>query len=86
MYVPQHTPTTKQPANQHPKSPKPQCNSHQFLPHYRFNHRTGEWRHHSRFTRFPSRRWLSSFDFERVPITTKVSAFIYLFTCVFVFG
>lgn len=44
---------------------------HKFLPQYRFNHRTGEWRHASRFTRFPGRRWLSNFDFERLPMPEK---------------
>lgn len=44
---------------------------YKFLPQYRFNHRTGEWRHASRFTRFPGRRWLSNFDFERLPLPEK---------------
>jgi hypothetical protein len=30
------------------------------LPLYRYNHKTGEWKHHSRFTKFPGRKWLSS--------------------------
>eukprot|EP00602_Paraphysomonas_sp_CaronLab_P001188 CAMPEP_0185020696 /NCGR_PEP_ID=MMETSP1103-20130426/3333_1 /TAXON_ID=36769 /ORGANISM="Paraphysomonas bandaiensis, Strain Caron Lab Isolate" /LENGTH=1106 /DNA_ID=CAMNT_0027551757 /DNA_START=21 /DNA_END=3341 /DNA_ORIENTATION=- len=39
-----------------------------FLPHYRYNHRTGEWAHTSRLTKFPERRWLSSFNpLESVP-------------------
>jgi selenocysteine lyase/cysteine desulfurase len=44
---------------------------YKYLPQYRFNHKTGEWRHHTRFTRFPNRRWLSNFDFERLPIPDK---------------
>lgn len=36
------------------------------LPQYRFNHKTGEWTHRTRFTKFPTRLWLSdaplSFD------------------------
>lgn len=34
-----------------------------FLPLYQFNHKTGEWKHPSRFTKFPNRKWLSHFDF-----------------------
>jgi len=45
---------------------------YKFLPQYRFNHKTGEWRHTSRFTRFPNRKWLSNFDFERLPMPDKV--------------
>ncbi|DBA00886.1 TPA: LOW QUALITY PROTEIN: hypothetical protein N0F65_008529 [Lagenidium giganteum] len=33
-----------------------------FLPYYRFNHKTGGWKHHTRFTRFPNRKWLSHFS------------------------
>ena len=29
-------------------------------PMYRFNHKTGQWQHRTRFTKFPGRRWLSS--------------------------
>ena len=29
----------------------------------RYNHKTGEWAHFSRLTRFPERRWLSNFSF-----------------------
>lgn len=29
------------------------------LPLYRFNHKTGEWSHRKRFTKFPGRLWLS---------------------------
>ena len=39
---------------------------YKFLPYYRFNAKTGEWRHHSHFGRAPGRRWLASFDFERL--------------------
>lgn len=35
-----------------------------FLPLYRFNHKSGEWQHHSRFTKFPGRLWLSNIDFR----------------------
>ena len=28
----------------------------------RYNHKTGEWAHTSRLTRFPERKWLSHFD------------------------
>eukprot|EP00940_MAST-03C_sp_MAST-3C-sp2_P001477 g1477.t1 len=30
------------------------------LPQYRFNHKTGEWLHRTRFTKFPNRVWLSN--------------------------
>ena len=33
-----------------------------FLPLYRYNHRTGEWAHSTRLTRFPERKWISHFD------------------------
>lgn len=33
-----------------------------FLPSYRYNHRTGEWAHLSRLTKFPTRIWISRFD------------------------
>ncbi|CAM9992906.1 unnamed protein product, partial [Heterosigma akashiwo] len=33
---------------------------HRFLPQYRFHHRTGEWRHATRLTRWPERRWLAT--------------------------
>lgn len=29
-----------------------------FLPYYRLNYKTGEWKHKTRFTRFPERRWV----------------------------
>lgn len=32
------------------------------LPQYRFNHKTGVWKHHTHFTKFPNRRWLSGFS------------------------
>lgn len=32
-------------------------NGASFLPQYRLNHKTGEWKHKTRFTRFPERRW-----------------------------
>ncbi len=34
------------------------------LPLYRFNHKTGEWQHKTRFTKFPGRRWLSNLRFQ----------------------
>ena len=33
-----------------------------FLPSYRYNHKTGEWAHKTRLTKFPERKWLSKFD------------------------
>eukprot|EP01034_Spumella_vulgaris_P024591 gene24590-30957_t len=33
-----------------------------FLSMYRYNHKTGEWAHTTRLTRFPERKWLSNFD------------------------
>lgn len=33
-----------------------------FLPFYRYNHKTGEWAHSTRLTKFPERKWLSKFD------------------------
>ena len=38
-------------------------NSHKYLPHYRFNPRTGEWRHRTQAGLAPGRRWLASCDF-----------------------
>ncbi|TDH72116.1 hypothetical protein CCR75_003669 [Bremia lactucae] len=32
-----------------------------FLPQYKFNHKSGAWKHRSRFTKFPDRKWLSHF-------------------------
>ncbi|TYZ64994.1 hypothetical protein PybrP1_000442 [[Pythium] brassicae (nom. inval.)] len=32
-----------------------------FLPQYKFNHKSGVWKHTSRFTKFPNRKWLSLF-------------------------
>lgn len=32
-----------------------------FLPQYKFNHKSGAWKHTSRFTKFPNRKWLSHF-------------------------
>ncbi|GAB9473956.1 tRNA 2-thiocytidine biosynthesis protein ttca [Globisporangium polare] len=32
-----------------------------FLPQYKFNHKSGAWKHSSRFTKFPNRKWLSHF-------------------------
>ncbi|CAM9981288.1 unnamed protein product, partial [Phaeothamnion confervicola] len=34
-----------------------------FLPQYRADHKTGQWKHATRFTRFPERRWLGRFDY-----------------------
>ena len=33
-----------------------------FLPLYRYNHKTGEWAHSARLTKFPERKWLSKLD------------------------
>jgi hypothetical protein len=33
---------------------------------YRFNARSGEWKHASRLTRFPERRWLASLKWPQV--------------------
>eukprot|EP00968_Pinguiococcus_pyrenoidosus_P026361 scaffold7074_cov256-Pinguiococcus_pyrenoidosus.AAC.1 len=33
-----------------------------FLPWYQFNHKTGEWKHHSRIRSYPDRKWLSNFS------------------------
>jgi tRNA(Ile)-lysidine synthase TilS/MesJ len=35
---------------------------HEFLPSYRYNHKTGEWAHTTRLTKFPERKWLGKFD------------------------
>ncbi|KAF1335938.1 tRNA 2-thiocytidine biosynthesis protein ttca, partial [Globisporangium splendens] len=32
-----------------------------FLPQYKFNHKSGAWKHTTRFTKFPNRKWLSHF-------------------------
>ncbi|KAI9914156.1 hypothetical protein PsorP6_006312 [Peronosclerospora sorghi] len=32
-----------------------------FLPLYKFNHKSGVWKHHSRFHKFPNRKWISHF-------------------------
>ena len=37
-----------------------QAHGWRLLPLYRFNARSGEWKHASRLTRFPERRWLAS--------------------------
>ncbi|TMW64640.1 hypothetical protein Poli38472_011520 [Pythium oligandrum] len=37
-------------------------NGWKFLPQYKFNHKSGAWKHTSRFTRFPNRKWLSHFS------------------------
>jgi hypothetical protein len=43
-----------------------------FLPQYRMNHITGEWKHTTRATRFPERKWLGSFDLRTaVSVTSK---------------
>jgi hypothetical protein len=39
------------------------CNvAFSFLSKPRYNHKTGEWAHTTRLTRFPERKWLSNFD------------------------
>eukprot|EP01038_Epipyxis_sp_PR26KG_P005776 gene5776-7974_t len=35
-----------------------------FLPNYRYNHKTGEWAHLTRMTKFPERKWLSNFRLD----------------------
>jgi hypothetical protein len=42
-----------------------------FLPQYRMNHITGEWKHTTRATRFPERKWLGSFDLRSASVTPK---------------
>ncbi|KAF4041923.1 PP-loop family [Phytophthora infestans] len=32
-----------------------------FLPQYKFNHKSGVWKHWTRFTKFPDRKWISHF-------------------------
>ncbi|KAJ0410259.1 hypothetical protein P43SY_002591 [Pythium insidiosum] len=45
-----------------------------FLPQYRFNHKSGAWKHHTRFTKFPNRRWLNEFTTRRaVPDPSRPS-------------
>lgn len=39
-------------------------NGWRFLPNYRYNHKTGEWAHTTRLTRFPQRKWISNFGFD----------------------
>ncbi|CAM9639661.1 unnamed protein product [Chrysoparadoxa australica] len=34
-----------------------------FLRSYKCNHKTGEWKHTTRFTRFPERKWLGNFGY-----------------------
>jgi len=36
------------------------------MPFYRFNHKTGEWKHHSRMTRFADRIWSSQVAFDHM--------------------
>ncbi|CAH0476125.1 unnamed protein product [Peronospora belbahrii] len=33
-----------------------------FLPQYKFDHKSGVWKHWSRFTKFPDRKWISHFE------------------------
>ncbi|GLE09586.1 hypothetical protein PINS_up021314 [Pythium insidiosum] len=42
-----------------------------FLPQYKFNHKSGAWKHTSRFTRFPNRKWLSHFTFSEPTSTPR---------------
>ncbi|CAM9955666.1 unnamed protein product, partial [Ectocarpus fasciculatus] len=44
-----------------------------FLPYYRVNYKTGEWKHKTRFTRFPERRWLGNCDYGFAPRRGGVS-------------
>lgn len=46
-----------------------------FLPQYKFNHKSGAWKHTTRFTKFPNRKWLSHFTInldgkETPPVST----------------
>lgn len=49
---------------------------HKFLSAYRYNHRTGEWAHTTRLTRFPERQWISQFDIGAIvaPISQDSSS------------
>ncbi|KAL8001726.1 putative aminotransferase class V domain, tRNA(Ile)-lysidine/2-thiocytidine synthase [Plasmopara halstedii] len=48
-------------------------NGWKFLPLYKFNHKSGVWKHWSRFTKFPSRKWLSHFATTLEEKTRSVS-------------
>ena len=37
--------------------------------YFRYNHKTGEWAHTTRLTRFPERKWLSKFSFSEPKAT-----------------
>jgi selenocysteine lyase/cysteine desulfurase/tRNA(Ile)-lysidine synthase TilS/MesJ len=47
-----------------------------FLPQYKFNHKSGAWKHTTRFTKFPNRKWLSNFalDLDSVDGDESVTA------------
>ena len=46
-----------------------------FLPQYRANYKTGEWKHKTRFTRFPERRWERGWKNENTVQYTKYSMY-----------
>lgn len=49
-----------------------QCETVNAYELFRYNHKTGEWAHTTRLTRFPERKWLSSFSFsEQRPYGTE---------------
>lgn len=44
-----------------------------FLPDYKFNHKTGEWKHTTRFTKFSERKWISNVDFGATGTRTNTT-------------
>ena len=46
-----------------------------FLPYYRYNHKTGEWAHSTRLTKFPERKWLSKFELVGPALKQEASCF-----------
>eukprot|EP00854_Cymbomonas_tetramitiformis_P012450 gene12450-14709_t len=40
------------------------------LPHYQFNHKTGEWKHWTRLRSFPERKWLAHLRWPAAPSTS----------------
>lgn len=40
----------------------------EFMPVYRYNHKTGEWAHSTRLTKFPERKWLSHFNVSSIEV------------------
>ncbi|TMW63040.1 hypothetical protein Poli38472_005658 [Pythium oligandrum] len=39
-----------------------------FLPFYQFNHKNGAWKHHTRFNKFPNRKWISNFTTRKATL------------------